>query len=130
MNSAEFKTLREAIGLSVSDVAKMASVKSRSVQYWESARSQPPDDVCDRLLEIDTQIDAGVRDALAAIEGLLNESGGADEITLMRYLDADDLWGAHPEFDGLPVTCHAAYLARVKRALETKGEVVRIVYSE
>jgi len=129
MNSAAFKTLREAVGLSVSNVAKIAKVGERTVRYWESGRNQPPEDISQRLIEIDNQLEQGVKYTLAFVDEMLAKHGSIDEFNLLRYTDEKQLWKKHPEFKKLPVTTHAAYLARVKRALEDKGAVVNLTYS-
>jgi len=129
MNSAEFKTLREAVGLSVSHVAKLAGVSERSVRYWESGRTSPPDDVSEQLTDIDAMLNDGVNNTLFFVNEMINKHDTIGEFNLVRYRDDKKLWKKHPEFKKLPVAVHAAYLARVKRALEANGDTVNIIYS-
>ena len=50
---------------------------------------------------------------------------GAD----VRYWDDAALHAARPDMDGLPVTAHAALLARVRLALLARGHAVVIEYA-
>ena len=129
MNSAEFKTAREAVGLSVSQVAKIANVGERTVRYWESGRNKPPADVSKKIIEIDNQLEEGVKNTILFVKEMKEKHGKIDEINLLRYTNDDELWEKHAEFKGMPVTVHAAYLGRVKRELEKQNVVVNLAYS-
>jgi hypothetical protein len=50
-------------------------------------------------------------------------------VRLYRYRDDAALHAARPDMDGLPVTAHAALLARVRLALLARGQAVVIEYA-
>ena len=125
MNSAKFKTLREAIGLSVTDLATIASVQPRTARYWESGRNVPPEEVSKSLVSIDVMLSHSVEQAIK-----LYQDKNPDEILLYRYVNAEELHKAHPEFKGLPVSTHAAMLYRVSKRFEEMGVPVSIEYKQ
>lgn len=45
MTPAEFKTIRESLGLTAQWIAENAGVKLRTAQYWEAGRMAVPVDV-------------------------------------------------------------------------------------
>ena len=116
MNSATFKTLREACGLNTHDLAKLAispktgqSVGIRTVRYWESGNFHVPQDVVDMVVALDNKL---TDDANAFIAGNCQTTE-----SLIRYREDADLWAAVPKFKGLPVTCHAALINRIRLKL-------------
>ena len=71
MTKADFRAIRETIGLTQVDVAKALGVALRTVKRWEHPDWQePPGDACEWLLGMlerhDTLVDAMVDRALAA----------------------------------------------------------------
>ncbi|WP_424195577.1 helix-turn-helix domain-containing protein [Ampullimonas aquatilis] len=128
MNPAEFKTLREALGLTLNWVAEQAGVGIRTCQYWESGRSEPPADVVEMLQRLDAQIDRVVVETVDAYVDVSDENGEPVDIELYRYRENIDLWSARPEMRPLPVTYHAAMVFRIAKALRNIGLTVSITY--
>lgn len=59
----EFKTIRESLNLSTRDVADMFDIRGeRTVRAWEAGKAPIPDEVGDRLLEIDDALEASLHD--------------------------------------------------------------------
>lgn len=130
MTPAELKTLRESLGLSAQWLADRSGVLQRSVQYWEAGRSRVPDDVAELILRIDAQFAEATRQALAVVDEQTAAQGHPPEtVRLYRYRDDAELWQARPDMRGLPVTAHAALLARVRSALLARGQAVAIEYA-
>lgn len=130
MTPAELKTLRESLGLPVQWLAERVGVQRRSVEYWESGRSRVPDDVATLLLQLDAQFAESTRQALAVVADQTATHGAPPEtVHLYRYRDEAALWAARPDMQGLPVTAHAALLARVRVALLALGQRVSIEYA-
>ncbi len=127
MTPAEFKTLRESLGLSAQWLADRAGVALRTVQYWEAGRrARIPADVCAILTEIDDKFERAVALALE----IYIKSGAPPKVTLLRYSSDADLWRYRPDMAGLPAAAHAALLARTRRALTAHGARVSIVYMD
>ena len=130
MTSAELKTLRESLGLPVQWLAERANVQRRTVEYWEAGRSKVPDDVAELLLKLDAQFAEATRQALAVVDEQTAKQGQPPEtVRLYRYRDDAALWEARPDMRDLPVTAHAALLARVRIALQDRGQSVAIEYA-
>lgn len=118
MSPAEFKTISESLGLTAQWLADRFAVNLRTVQYWQSGdRTNPPEDVCKELLILDELVEQAVEEALDAVEELEINHGLSEEVVLYRFRTQQELWKHHPEMDDLPLTCHAALLARLRRRL-------------
>ena len=130
MSPAELKTIRESLGLSAQWLADRAGVLQRSVQSWEAGRSRVPDDVAELLLKLEAQFAEATRQALAVVDEQTAKQGQPPEtVRLYRYRDDAALHAARPDMAGLPVTAHAALLARVRLALLARGQAVVIEYA-
>lgn len=122
MTPAELKTNREALGLTVGWLAAQAGVGERTVRYWEAGRNQVPDDVAALIVRIESQTRTMVTNALAQVDQVIRAQGREPEaVDLRRYATDAELWRAHPGFKPLPATWHAVTLARIARALESRG---------
>jgi hypothetical protein len=64
-----------------------------------------------------------------ANEQALKQGQPPETVRLYRYRDDAALWAARPDMDDLPVTAHAALLARVRLALLDRGQAVVIEYA-
>lgn len=130
MTPAELKTIRESLGLTAQWLADRAGVLQRSVQYWEAGRSRVPEDVAELVSRIDAQFAEATRQALAVADEQTAKQGHPPEVVrLYRYRDDAALWEARPDMDGMPVTAHAALLARVRLAMLARGQAVVIEYA-
>ena len=123
MSAAEFKTLREAAGLSISTLVKVIDVDERSIRKWESGKKNVPQDVFDQVVAIDQLI---TDTANAEFENVKGHAG--QSVVLYRYVDQDDLYEAFPDFDGLPIMSYAAVIYRLRQKLLDAGFSVSIEY--
>lgn len=131
MTPADLKTLREAIGLTVPDLASLAGVQERTVRYWEAGKNKPPQDVQDMVLSIDARLNALVDQIVLLVKDMISSQGSAPEsITLLRYRENADLWHFRPDFRPLPTTTHGSLLARCRAALADLHVATRIVYMD
>lgn len=106
MTSAEFKSLRESMGLTTKWVADHWNVAEYSVKRWERNR-QPPEEIARGMLDLKRRFDALVaRDSKA----------GPDTTLLVPRLDRECP-------DGMPAAWHRAI---ARRAAEAHG--ARILY--
>lgn len=123
MSPAELKTLREACGLSVGDLAALAEVQERTARYWESgSRGSVPDDVAQLLRGIDARIERAAQDLAAGV------SSGELLPCLVRFRENADLWHYRPEFKPLPAASWGAVLWRSVAALQARGLACSIQY--
>lgn len=129
MSPADLKSMRESVGLTVSDLALIANVQDRTVRYWESgvpSRNGVPDDAAALVRDLDLRL-TRLADQIVADILKSNNPAGA---TLLRFKESADLWSFHPEFRGLPVTTHGAMLSRCRLALEKHNRSTRMVYMD
>lgn len=129
MSPADLKTMREAVGLTVSDLASMAGVQERTVRYWESGvpgRSGVPEDAAELVTRLDHRLTVLADQLLVKVLAQGNPTGA----TLLRFKESADLWHFIPDFRGLPVTTHGALLSRCRLALEKLNHRTRIVYMD
>lgn len=138
MNGAEFKTLREACGLTVPDMAKLAisprtgeAVGERTVRYWESGSVPVPDDVAEMLKQLDAILSRAAEQALETWRTAVQTHGqGPDLVYLVRYRENEDLWRYRPDMKRLPATCHAALINRARLALAGVACHTKIIWME
>lgn len=129
MTPAEFRTLREALGLSPAQVAGMTGYALRTVQSFDEGTRRIPAAVEVRLLEIEAAVEKVVAGAVQAVKETAEEQGGLPEsVCLVRYKTDDDMHRYRPDMAGLPASLHAAMLASLRRELFKMGIVSRIVY--
>jgi hypothetical protein len=121
MTPAEFKTIRESLGLTAQWIADQAYVQLRTAQYWEAGRTAVPADVANMLHGIDKKLEATVAQAVARIDELTKHHGAPAKITLLRYRSNADLWRFRPDMQPLPATTHAAMLSRLSRVLWSRN---------
>ena len=126
MNSAELKTIREACGLSQEWLAVRAQVNQRTVRYWESGKSSVPNDVAALISGIDDTLQRAALEGVAQARRLIIAHGAPKTITLFRYVSNEQLWEARKDMAGLPASCHAALVARVRRMLIDDGQTMEI----
>lgn len=119
MTPAEFKTIRESLGLTAQWIADQADVRLRTVQYWEAGRMAVPEDVATLLADIDQTLESAVAQTLALVAELKTRTGAPSEVMLVRYRSDEDLWRFRPDMKPLPATTHAAMLSRLRRELRS-----------
>jgi transcriptional regulator with XRE-family HTH domain len=130
MTPAEFKTIRESLGLNHEWIADQSRVKLRTVQYWETGRITVPNDVAQMLSRIDDILNDTVSQSLSLINGISKQYGSSDNIVLIRYKTNADLWRFRPDMKPFPTTTHAAMLSRLRRALLSKNIPSTIEFME
>ena len=117
MHAAELKTLRESVGLSINELARMAGAQDHSVRNWESGKTGAPENVSSLLTALDRMLSISVDAALSFARDRINTDGKPTDIVLLRYKTDADLWQYQPDFEGLPVSVHTAMLKRARAAL-------------
>lgn len=130
MTPAELRTLREACGLSLPQLATLAGVQERTARYWESGQSNVPADVADVVLRLDGHLSLAAQQAVDAVADFARArpEGDLADIVFLRYRSDADLHRYRPEMVGLPATAHAAIVYRTRAVLAGSGIPCRIVY--
>lgn len=123
MHPAEFKTLREAIGLSISTLVKVIDVDERSIRKWESGKKKLPLDVIESLVGIDQMVTDTANRMFTELQ-----QDSTENVVLHRYTEEEDYLTAHPEFEGLPITTFGVVLFRVRQKCIDAGIPVSIEY--
>lgn len=100
-SKAQFKAIRERVGLSQEDVANALGNAVRTVKRWESPNyQQPPEDAWDYLEQALAQHTRIVDDALRTVEKTIKGHGGRkpDHVDLLYYKTQQqyDLYGRDP----------------------------------
>ncbi|WP_020592839.1 helix-turn-helix domain-containing protein [Kiloniella laminariae] len=131
MTPAEFKTLRESLWLSQQDIAGLAKVQKRTVQYWEDG-SRPrgvPEDIAELLKRLDALVEATI---LRIIDSFLSLEDKPDNIIFLRFKTDRDLQKYRPQdFAAFgTVKVHSAMLDRTRTALARLGHDARFTFME
>lgn len=123
MHPAEFKTLREAVGLSISTLVKVIDVDERSIRKWESGKKKLPKDVIEAVVAIDQLLTDTANLAFDEFQ-----KAPKDSVILHRYIEEEDYLTAHPEFEGLPITTYGVTLFRLRQKFMDANIPVSIEY--
>lgn len=105
MTAAEFKVVREFLGLSVEWLASHLGVVGRTVRHWETGRYSIPDGV---RLSIERLEETTAATVSAAIDQLMDVPDPA----VITYRSDEEYHAAHPE-QPFPASWHRAVVARV-----------------
>lgn len=128
MNAAEFKTLREYLGISSQWIADQLSVSLRAVQHWESGRNAVDTNAAALLIRIDNLFEEKIEFLIAQVYDLSAKNRMPETMTLTRY--RNDSWQLAQDILPLPACSHATLIARMRRALLKEGIHVQIEYGE
>ncbi len=116
MTDAEFRTIREFLGLTGDWLAQHLDVTSRTVRHWEQGKYPIPDGV--RLAVEDLELRTS-----QFVAELVDKLADLPDPCVLVYRTDEEHDAAHPEAE-FPASWHRAVIARV--ALEVIG--LRIVY--
>lgn len=126
MRPAEFKTIRENLGLTSAWVANQAGVSMRKVKYAEAGaegRTRISDDLVAFIERLESEASAWTRSIAEKLSGL-------PEVVLVRFADDQELWRFCPQLEPLPAVAYAARLYRLRQLLLANGQRVSIDYAD
>lgn len=105
MSDAEFRCLRDWLGLTVAWLAGHLGVAERSVHRWEAGTQRVPEGVAAELLRL-SEVTYGV------VDGLVDALADTPEPAVLTYRTDADYRRHHPEVDW-PASWHRAVCARL-----------------
>ncbi|MDY4522520.1 MAG: hypothetical protein SPD80_02860 [Atopobium sp.] len=129
-SKAEFRALRETLGLTDARLADLAGVQERSVRRWATPSDtgyRAPADVWELLDDMREQMQAAIDVALDIVEQQTEEYGAARAIQLPYWFSAVDYRQHHYTDDGRDWRFANACSRAVAIALETQGYEVEFV---
>lgn len=133
MTPADFKTIRESLGLSAQWLATAVNADQRTVRRWEDGRIPLRADVVDLLTRLNEQMTAEVAATVDRLLSDLKAVADADPGAMLDSLPPGD-WPVLevPRVDtdvtdlrGLPASHHRAVAARVREKLDGR---LRLTY--
>lgn len=125
MNSAEFKTTRQILGISALQFATYLQTDCRAIQRMESGKTDPKGFAIDVLVRLYLFYRMQVKKECQYIDRFLVSK--SETVTLIRYKKGDfSLF--NPEYKTFPDEIGSTVLARVKEYVESKNFDLRIVY--
>lgn len=127
MTAALARTLRDSLGLTLDQAARLAGVRGdRSVKYWESASGRctpPPADYIGVLRDLDRS----ATEIAGRYVAMWEQQGRPDRVVLYRPAGPDDLRDRHPGLpDDITWKLNLAAIDRARQALERQGVLVGI----
>ncbi|ART74478.1 hypothetical protein BTO20_38405 (plasmid) [Mycobacterium dioxanotrophicus] len=139
MTPADFKTIRESLGLSAQWLADAVGVDQRTVRRWEDGALPLRTDVVALLTQLDKQMDADVTDELARITAELAAGQDATDVDQLLASLTPQSWPTttvprvdtdvdDPSTTGrpLPAAFYRAAAGRLRCALDGR---LRITYT-
>lgn len=125
MSAAEFRTVRESLGLTYQWMANQMGVTIRALQYAESERNNINPEAKQLLSHVSRVIDLGIAKGLK-----IALDNGIKECTLIRYRNDEAFHHAQPSAAPLSVASHAVALSLLQRVLYQHGVVAKIHYAD
>lgn len=123
MSGARFDTRRRALGLSVSEAAKVCGgVNERAVNRWMNDIHAVPDDAWEALDFLEQCMED-------AVDRLVDIVGERKSIQVRRYRNQDEL-AASPDDIGIPLGAHAMMTAWLDDQLAARGIETEIVWAD
>ncbi|SDD88126.1 hypothetical protein [Kordiimonas lacus] len=126
MTPAEFKALREGLGLSERDVSMLTMAKEAQIKAWEQGLEDVPEAEGGLLMDIEREVERRLAEAL-------KRALARDAVTLKRFKSPLDFKKTGPDMSPIPsmlaYRCHSALIGRLYRALRRAGRDVTIIYS-
>ena len=129
MTPAEYRTLREACGLSQQQAALFHNVSLRTIGHWEEGRNKIPPGCEEELYGLDALIQRGVENILTLVAELAEQHGQPTVVALTRYRTAQDYLGSRADREGLPWPCHGAMIGRAMGALNRSGRRAEVTWA-
>ena len=123
MRAAQFRAIREMLGLSQQDVADAVEVDRRSVKRWESGEYPVPDDVAEWLMAERASADYTVRNV---VKDILSAEVVPATVSLTYYRTQEE-YDSFRRDDG-PFGISNANARRVADALEAEGIACEFYY--
>ncbi|MFL4491585.1 helix-turn-helix domain-containing protein [Streptomyces sp. VTCC 41912] len=105
MTDAEFKVVREYLGLTGDWLAEHLEVSPRTVRHWEAGKYAIPDGVRLALEDLEAR-------TAAFIEGVVKQLMDMPDPKMITYRSDAEYRAAHPEVP-FPASWHRAVVARV-----------------
>lgn len=126
MTPAEFRTVREGLGLSERDISMLTLVKEAQIKAWEQGLADVPEGVSGLLNDLDREVERRV--ALA-----LEKAEDRPALVLKRFANPAVFKKNGPDMSPIPgmlaYRCHCALISRLYTALVRRGKDVKVVYS-
>lgn len=125
MESAEFKTYRETLGIDRLWLSEELGVSRRTVQRWENPAAGPVPEFAAEWMRAawETAI-SQIADVLNSAEDTAEELGSPQYFTLARYID--DVSATAGLGEGMTARMHAARVGLIAAALQVEGFETRI----
>lgn len=129
MTPAEFKTIREHLGLPAKWLAERLGVSLRTVQLWEAdngVEREVPERAAVFLKKAELEIERVYLEDAAGIEPARIQD---KQLVLTRYTSEEAWHAADLRFALFPLSVHTALVARLRTQAEDAGVPVRIEYA-
>ena len=131
MTPAEFRTIREACGLTAYSAAEFFDVARKSINNYEAGKRDIPPGLAQELIDLDMTIETAAKEVLSLTDKLSKKHGKPEIIGLTRYTD-DNLHKSQPgTYELLKFACvHNAMNNRARHLLINAGYKVDINFFE
>lgn len=115
MTAAEFRVVREWLGLTGEQIGMLLGVGDRTVRNWEAGKYPVPDGVREQVERWEAWTAEQVTAGVEAVNALADPA-------IQTYASDEDYWRAQPQMEPWPARWHRAVVARV--AHEVPGLVI------
>lgn len=100
-SKAEFRAMREMLGLSQNDVARLLGIDVENVKRWERPGEAPPRPFAWELVdELEVRQEAAVDEAVRVVERMQEENGALPESVQLTYYRSQEQYDAMGRDEG------------------------------
>ena len=125
MTPAEFRSLREGLGLSERDVSMLTMAKEAQIRAWEQGLEEVPTAEGGLLMDLEREVER-------RLNGALERARDRDAVTLKLFKNALDFKKGGPDMSPIPAMlafrCHSALIGRLYEVLRREGRNVTVIY--
>ena len=106
MTPAEFRVVREYLGLTGDALGQILEVDSRTVRNWEAGKYLIPNGVRERIENLEDH-------AAAQVGRYVDVLKDSADVGVIVYRSDAELWSGRPDLRPFPARWHRAIIARV-----------------
>lgn len=125
MGTAQFKTMRQALGLAADDVAQQCGVTLRTAQRWEKTHT-PPADAAAWLSGLWAQRAAMIANSLDTMAETVDEYDEPRAVEVSRFASLESFRRTYPDGDAADWKIHSATVGLLAMSVAVEGYKVRV----
>jgi transcriptional regulator with XRE-family HTH domain len=128
LTNAEFKTIRQQVGLSTEQLAKLLNLEPESIRRWEQGVYTIPSEAIEVLLLMQKNFLTMLKSIIDGYDSLIKNNPTVKEVVLIRYHKDDfEKWNGK-KFGPMPEGFHARLVVGLYDHILTKEYDLKVLF--